>query len=64
LSPLQDQDLAAFFNATGHDEGTSEHTALEKEMGFSYRTLLGEILYAYVITRPDIGYPITFARQV
>jgi hypothetical protein len=32
-------------------------------MGFSYRTLLGEILYAYVTARPDIGYPITLLAK-
>jgi hypothetical protein len=26
---------------------------------FSYRSLLGELLYAYVTARPDIGYAIT-----
>jgi hypothetical protein len=36
-------------------------------MGFSYRELLGELLYAYVTARPDIGYAITtlakFAKE-
>ena len=27
-------------------------------MGFAYRSLLGEILYAYVTARVDIGYAI------
>ena len=31
---------------------------LEKKMGFSYRCLLGELMYAYVTCRPDIGYSI------
>jgi hypothetical protein len=32
---------------------------LEKEMGFGYCLLLGELLYAYVMTRPDFGFAIT-----
>jgi hypothetical protein len=40
-------------------EGTSEHIQLEKQHGFSYRTLLGELLFAYVCARPDIGYSVT-----
>ena len=49
---------------TGPAEGTSEHQALEDQKGFSYQTLLvGEIMYAYVSCRPDIGYPITLMSK-
>ncbi len=27
-------------------------------MGFAYRTVVGDLLYAYVTARPDIGYAI------
>jgi hypothetical protein len=37
-------------------DNTKEHQALEMEFGFSYRTVLGEITYAFVLCRPDIGY--------
>ncbi len=30
--------------------------ALEAEMGFGYRAALGELIYAYVTYRLDIGY--------
>ena len=43
----------------GPTEGTPEHHTLQTKFGFSYRTLLGELLYAYVTTRPDLGYAIT-----
>lgn len=42
----------------GPAEHTPEHAALEAKKGFAYRTLLGELLYAYVTCRPDIGYAI------
>ena len=29
---------------------------LEKEAGFGYQKAVGELLYAYVLFRPDIGY--------
>ena len=32
------------------------HAALVSKYGFAYRTPLGELLYAYVTCRPDIGY--------
>jgi hypothetical protein len=44
----------------GPAEGTAAHKALEKEVGYSYRQVLGEIVYAYVLCRPDIGYAVTF----
>jgi hypothetical protein len=39
----------------GPSEQTSKHAQLEKDMNFSYRSLLAELLYAYVTARPDIG---------
>ena len=65
--PLPPSDIAAIYNTTGPIEHSSEADALQTEMGFSYRELLGELLYAYVTARPDIGYAITtlakFAKQ-
>lgn len=40
-------------------EGTVHHKALEDSVGFSYRTLLGELMYAMITCRPDIGYTVT-----
>jgi hypothetical protein len=33
-------------------------------MGFSYRTTLGKLLYAYITARPDIGYAIATLAKV
>ena len=62
--PLSDHDLAAMYhNPPGRKEGTREHSMLAESQGFKYRSLLGEILYAYVICHPDIGYTfITLAK--
>jgi len=43
----------------GPKENTPEHKKLENEMGFSYRTLLGKMMYTYVTCRLDIVYAIT-----
>ena len=40
-------------------EGTSAAYKLELVAKFSYRTLLGEMMYVYVTCRPSIGYAIT-----
>ena len=46
-----------------HKEGSIEHQDLQESMGFSYRQLLGELTYAYVICRPDIGYAVTMLSR-
>jgi len=58
--PLHESDVANLFNlAAGPVKNTPEHKALEAEQGFGYRSVLGEILFAYVLCRPDIGYAVT-----
>ena len=47
----------------GPPEKSPEAVALEKEFGFSYRSLLGELMYSYVICRLDIGYILTKLSQ-
>ena len=47
------------FSPEGHKIGTVEHARLEKEKGFKYRQLLGELIYAYTSCRADIGYAIS-----
>jgi Reverse transcriptase (RNA-dependent DNA polymerase) len=47
----------------GPVEGTSAHTSLEAVMGFSFRQVLGELIYAYVVARLDIGFAITFLAR-
>ena len=43
----------------GPAEGSDDHSILQDKKGFSYRTLLGEMMYAYVTCRCDIGYAVT-----
>ena len=59
LSPLPSTCINQLYQDAGPAEGTSEHSDLAAKHGFSYRTLLGELLYAYVTCRPDIGYAVT-----
>ena len=63
IAPLPTDTLHSLSVLAGYAEGTPEHQALEDKKGFSYRTLLGEIMYAYVSCRPDIGYPITLLSK-
>jgi len=58
VSPMK-EDITDLYTDTGFKEGSSEHQALEESQGFAYRTLLGEMMYAYVTCRPDIGFAIS-----
>jgi hypothetical protein len=57
--PLSADTAAALMLSDGPLEGTREHSALEKGVGFGYRQVLGELIYAYVICRLDIGFAVT-----
>lgn len=63
FEPLPQNVIQQLYDNIGPMEHTQEHSALEKNMQFSYRALLGELLYAFVISRPDIGYAlVTLAK--
>ena len=59
ISPLSPDCLDQLFKHVGPKEHTPEALVLQKTAGFSYRTVLGELMYAYITCRPDIGYAIT-----
>ena len=61
LEPLPSSTLQQMFAdyETSPSDGTPDHTALEISAGFSYRSVLGALIYAYVVARPDIGYAVT-----
>ena len=45
--------------ATAPRAETREYRDLETAAGFSYRSVLGALIYAYVVARPDIGHAVT-----
>ena len=57
-TPLTTDAITSMYKHVGPAENTPEYAAVASEHGFAYRTLLGELLYAYVTCRPDIGYSI------
>ena len=59
LAPLSADCIDQMYAEVGPAEGSIQHRVLEKHAGFSYRTLLGECMYAYITCRPDIGYAVT-----
>ena len=59
ISLLSPDCLDQLFKHVGPKEHTPEAIVLQKTAGFSYQTVLGELMYAYITCRPDIGYAIT-----
>ena len=58
VSPIVDDLARTLHEFQGPAEDTKEHRELRDKMGFSYRQLLGELMYAYVVARPDIGFAV------
>jgi hypothetical protein len=54
-SPIADDAANVLYELRGPIEDTADAGILRDKMGFSYRQLLGELMYAYVVARPDIG---------
>jgi len=63
IALLNTEALKQVYDQKGPLEGTDKHKSLETKAGFLYQTLLGEMMYAYVTCRPDIGYAITLMSK-
>jgi len=61
--PIIDDSVELLSKLVGPSEGTTGHRTLEEAAGFSYRQLLGALMYAYVVARPDICYAICFLAR-
>jgi Reverse transcriptase (RNA-dependent DNA polymerase) len=61
IEPISSSTIQQLFAdyETSPSDGTPEHAALELSAGFSYRSVLGALICAYVVARPDIGYAVT-----
>ncbi|KAI2510494.1 hypothetical protein MHU86_3914 [Fragilaria crotonensis] len=61
IEPLAASTTQQMFDdyATAPRDDTAESRDLETAAGFSYRSVLGALIYAYVVARPDIGYAVT-----
>jgi len=47
----------------GPEDGSKEHKALEKQHGFGYRNVLGEVIFAYVACCGDISFAVSFLSK-
>jgi hypothetical protein len=53
--PLPPDSYIALYNTVGPPEGSQEAASLAAEFGYTYRGLLGELMFPYVTSRVDIG---------
>ena len=63
IVPLNPANVTQMMTLKGPPEKTPEAHELAREHGFSYRNILGELIYAYVICRMDIGYAVCFLAR-
>jgi hypothetical protein len=63
FEPLASSTLTEIQTTVGPAEHTPEHQALETSHGFRYRQVVGELIYAYVVARLDIGFAISFLSK-
>ena len=57
--PMSTDCIERIYKKIGPKEGTAHHKALQDSVVFSYRTLLGEPMYAMITCCPDIKYAVT-----
>ena len=63
LVPIRPEITDKLMRLEGPAEKTPEAKEIERKVGFSYRNLLGELVYAYVICRVDIGFAVCFLAR-
>ena len=63
MVPLNPATANRLMTLEGPPEKSVEARMLANENGFSYRNVLGELIYAYVICRLDIGYAVCFLAR-
>jgi len=63
MVPLSPNAVEWLQRLVGPLEGTKEHTEIEAKPNFSYRGLLGELLYAFIIIHIEIGNAIQFLSK-
>ena len=59
LASMPSDCIEKIYSEEGFRENTPAHLALERHFGFGYRNLLGELMYIFISSRPDIGYAVT-----
>ena len=59
IAPLPSDCTNQLYKDKGPAEGLNGHLLLVKSPVFLYHTLLGELMYSFIMCQPDIGYAVT-----
>ena len=63
MVPLSPDAVDRLQHLVGLPEGSKEHSEIEQKLRFSYRGLLGELLYAFITIHVEIGNAIQFLSR-
>ena len=63
LVPVRPEVTERLMKLEGPKEKTPDAIALSQKHGFSYRNVLGELIFAYVVCRVDIGFSVCFLAR-
>jgi len=63
VAPISPEIIDKLQQLKGSTEGTAEHKQIEKDVGFGYHQVLGELIYAYIMCHVDIGYAVVFLSR-
>jgi Reverse transcriptase (RNA-dependent DNA polymerase) len=63
VEPLPADMVEKMQHATGFPEGSPEHRALEEKFRFSYRNVIGELVWVFIVGRIDLGFSIGFMTR-
>jgi hypothetical protein len=63
LEPISPSKVKELETTQGPSIDSEEGKLLQKRNGFNYRGVVGEIVYAYVVTRPDFGFAVALLSR-
>jgi Reverse transcriptase (RNA-dependent DNA polymerase). len=63
LEPISPSKVKELESTEGPPLDSDEGKLLFKENGFNYRGVVGEIVYAYIVARPDYGYAVALLSR-
>lgn len=63
LEPISPSKVKELESTEGPPIDSKEGKALQKLKGFNYRGVVGEIVYAYIVARPDYGFAVALLSR-
>jgi len=64
IVPISTKSMDKLQMLKGPMEDCADHKSLEREIGFSYQQVLGELIYAYIVCQLDIRYVVVLCPSL